>query len=176
MEEKMINKEDRNRILKLLVAVLFILSFFLVNARQYAFAFLIYIVMGILSVLFYLVWDKISKKSDLEGLGKHWIRNSFIGLGLAVVTMVAGTIIPGLGVIGTPSLSQSVVQLIGVLGSFMVIVVSASLFEGIFIINALTDFFENFLGLNKHFAISLMAVVGSFFHLTSYGLVASDRK
>ena len=160
--------ENHQRVLKLLVGLLFILTFYFVNVRQYAFGFLIYIIMGGLSIIFYLFWGRISKITDLEGIGKNWIRNSFIGLGLAFTTIFLGFIVPGIGAIGTPLLSQSIGQILGVTGIFMVVVVSASVFESVYIVDALTDFFNNFLGLNKIISVILMALIGSAFHFFAY--------
>jgi len=163
-------KRNTQRILKLLIGALFVLTFFLINVRENSFGFLIYIVMGSLSVLYYLIWGRVAKVTDLEGLSENWIRNSFIGLVLVVGTVILGGIIPGLGVIGTPTISQSIAQSLGVAGTFMIVVVGASLFESVFIIDAGTDLLNSLLGFPKWLSVIVMAGAGSLFHLFAYGL------
>lgn len=166
------NEKDNKRVLTLLVGLLFVLTFFLVNAQQYAFGFLIYLVLGALSVLFYLYWGKIFNKGDLEGISDKWFRNSLYGLGAGIITIIIGAIFPGVGVIGTPVLSQSIVEVIGLIGKFFIIVVCASIFEGVFLVNGLTDFLER-LGIVKWLSIGIMALISSAFHLFAYGLGSS---
>ena len=164
------NLKETQRIRILLVGLLFVLTFFLVNAQQYAYAFLIYLVLGVLSIFFYTYWSKISNVGDLEGIGNNWVRNSFIGLGLAVATIVIGNFVSFVGVIGFPQISASVV---GEIGRWFVVVIFASIFESVFLVNFLTDFFNSKLGLNKWLSLILMAGASSIFHLTAYGLSAS---
>lgn len=163
------NNENIKRIIKLIIGISFVLVFYFVNARQYSYGFLIYLIMAGLSILYYFIWGKISKVVDLEGISDKWKRNALIGLGLAVLTIVLGKLIPSIGAIGVPSLSQSIVQVIGITGRFFIIVVFASFFESVFIVDALTDFFNSFLGFNKIFSVISMAVVGASFHFFAYG-------
>ena len=161
------NLKATQRMRILLVGLLFVVTFFLVNAQQYAFAFLIYLVMGILSVFFYTFWSKISSAGDLEGISDNWLKNSLIGFGLAIATILAGNFIPVIGTIGFPQISASVV---GEIGKWFVIVIFASVFESVFLVDGLTDFFQSKLGLNKWFSLILMASSSSIFHLTAYVL------
>lgn len=166
------NEKDNKRILTVLIGLLFVLTFFLVNAQQYAFGFLIYIVLGVLSVVFYIYWGKIFTNSDLEGISDKWFKHAALGLLAGIVVALAGQIIPGVGVIGTPTLSQSIVDLIGIVGKFFIIVICASIFEGVFLVNFLIDFLER-IKVPKFLAIGLMAGISSAFHFYAYGLGSS---
>ena len=154
------------RIKIVLVGLLFILTYFLVNAQQYAYGFLIYVVMGTLSIFFYNSWAKISKLNDLEGLGDHWIKNSLIGIGLGILTIVLGQVFSFIGAIGIPIVPASIVSSVA---RFIIIVPSAMIFESVFFLDFLMDFLQNFLKLNKWVALTVMSASASLFHLTAYG-------
>lgn len=161
-----IQKENIRRILIGVVLLLIVFTFFLVNAQQYAFAFLIYIVVGGLSVFLYSFWERISSKGDLEGLSKNWVRNLFIGIGFGIATLVIGSFIPFIGAIGIPQVSASIV---GTLGRFLIIVIAAPIFESVFFLDIVTDFFESKLGLNKWLSVGIMSLLAALFHYTAYG-------
>lgn len=160
------NEKSSKRMTILLVGLAIVLTFFLVNAGQYAFAFFIYIVLGALSIFFYVFWGKISKETDLEGLGEHWIRNSFIGIGLGIVTIILGQLFSFIGAIGIPSVPQSIVSSIA---RFVIIVPSAMIFESAFFLDFVMDFLQSKLKLNKWLSLVIMAIFASIFHLTAYG-------
>lgn len=150
---------------KVLVATLFVSLFFIVNAQNYAFGFIIYTIMGIVEIFLYTSWSKITKKSDLEGLSDKALRNFFIGVGIGIAIIILGSFIPGLGAIGIPNV-QSIV---GIAARFFVICVFAPIFEVVFFEDLLQDFFNSFLGWNIHISIILQAALGSIFHLSAYG-------
>lgn len=163
------NEKNLRRLNVLIIGLLIIFSFLFVNAQQYAYGFLIYIVLGMLSIFFNYSWNKITKRGDLEGLSDNWVRESFIGVGLAIVTIVVGFVVPGIGAIGFPSVSQSIIEVIGTLGKFIILVPGASIFESVYLVNVLTDFFMNVLGINKYISLGLMASASSLFHVNAYG-------
>jgi len=160
------NDKSQYRIKLLLVGLLFVLTYFLVNAQQYAYGFLIYIVMGTLSLFFYNSWSKISKVGDLEGLGDNWIKNAFIGIGLGIATIIVGHFITFVGAIGVPSVPSSIVSAVS---RFVIIVPSAMIFESVFFLDFFVDFLQSKLKLNKWTSLVVMGIFASLFHLVAYG-------
>lgn len=160
------NEKSLQRIKIVIVGLMFLLTYFLVNAQQYAYAFLIYLVLGGVSLFLYNSWSKISKFGDLEGLSDNWIKNAFIGLGLAIATIIIGKFVGFVGAIGIPNVPQSVVSSVA---RFIIIVPSAMIFESVFFLDSFMDFLQSKLGLSKYPSLIIMSVFASLFHYTAYG-------
>ena len=158
------DKDSKKRVVFILIGMLFLLIYFLVNAQEYTFSFLVYIVIGTLSFLFYVNYEKIGFFKDLEGINQNWKKDSLLGIGLGVGTIILGGIFNFIGVIGIPPV-QSIA---GVLGRFVIIVPTASIFESVFFHDFLHDFLYS-LGINKFFALILVGLGFALFHFTVYG-------
>src|SRR3990167_10160409 len=160
------DKKARDRILILLVGISFLLVWVLVNAQQFIFGAVAYLVISAFCVFMYSQWGNFGKVNDLEGLDDKWGINALIGLGLGVGTIILGHFFSFIGVIGIPNV-QSVA---GVVGKFVLIVIVAPIAEEVFFRDFLHDFLESKLGLPRIVSIILSGFVFfAIFHLLAYG-------
>lgn len=168
---KLENKFKRVGILLALLLTVF--AYFLVNAGQYAFAFLIYVVLGGIGIFGYVFLNKLSLSGDLEGLGDHWVRNSLIGIGLGILTIILGSLVSFVGAIGIPSVPASVVTS---LARFIIIVPGAMIFESVFFLDyvmGLLMILLTSLGVKEKpariISLIIMSLLASLFHFVAYG-------
>lgn len=109
-------------------------------------------------------------KQELAGIDKNILTDIVIGTVVGVGILLLGFLVPGVGVIGIPSIPQS---LSSTASKFIVIVVLASVFETFAFFDIILSFFLNKtkrFGLKVPFFIAaiLSATVFSMFHLSAY--------
>lgn len=106
----------------------------------------------------------------IMGIDGNYIKDSLIGLAVAIGFIVVGTFSPFISAIGIPSISQSIA---GDVGRFIIVVVAASIFEEIFFREFILDFFDeklkNFgLDLPYFFAALISSALFALFHFIAY--------
>lgn len=150
----------------LLVFGLFATVFVLINSQQFLIAAVVYIGIALVSLSLYKQWSGFGRKGRLAGIDDNFIKDSLVGIVLGVGTIAIGSIIPVIGALGIPNV-QSVA---GTVGRFIIICVSAPIFEEIFFRDFILDFFdEKFADLPFILANGVTAMLFSFYHLTAYG-------
>lgn len=105
-------------------------------------------------------------KENLNGIGNHFLRDSFIGGVSALALILLSTVSPFIGTIGIPSVSASIAT---VVGKWIIIVLLAPLFETILFQGFAHDFFFSKLKFNYFISAILASLLFSLFHLTAYG-------
>jgi len=105
-------------------------------------------------------------KSTLFGVDDNWIVDSAIGIFVAVAMILFSKISPVIGAIGIPFFPAS---LAGELGRFLIVVVSAPIFEEIFFREITQDFIQNKMNLGLVFGMIGSSLAFMAFHLVAYG-------
>lgn len=159
--------KDRQRATTLLVLGLFATIFVLINAQQLLFGALVYIVLGIITLFLYSQWSNIGRESkESIGIDDNFYQDALVGFGLGVATIVLSFISPLIGTLGIPNV-QSIA---GTIGRFIIIVISAPIFEEIFFRGFILDFFdEKFTNLPFIVANLITATLFSLYHILAYG-------
>lgn len=161
----MVKKEDKDRIMVLLVIGLFLATWVFVNSQQYVQGAVSYALIGAISLFLYNRWGTFGRVSDIEGIDSNWVKDGLIGLGLGVGTIFLGQFVSFIGVIGIPQVSS----VAGTVGRFIIIVPLASIFEEVFFRDFFHDLWESKIGVPRLFATLITAVGFSVFHLSAYG-------
>lgn len=159
------NIKDRQRSTTILVLGLFLTVFVLINAQQLLLSAIIYLVIGVLSIILYNQWSKIGRVSRPVGIDKNFIQDALIGIGLGIGTIILGSIVPAIGALGIPNVSS----VSGIIGKVIIITISAPIFETVLFQGFIMSFFEDKLRLNFWLANLAQAGMGSLYHLTAYG-------
>lgn len=162
----MTNKKNYNRASILLVAALFATLFVLINSQEFILAAIIYIVIALVSLSLYRQWGTFGRTGKLMGIDDNFVKDFLVGIGLGVGTIILGSIFPVIGALGIPNV-QSIA---GTVGRFVIIVISAPIFEEILFRDFILDFFdEKFTNLPFIFANVIQATLFSLYHLVAYG-------
>lgn len=156
--------KDRAKILGVIAA--FITMFVLINAREFILSAIIYLVIFVVSLQLYNQWDTFGKKGNLAGIDENWIQDAFIGLLIGGGIIGLGQIIPAIATLGIPNV-QSVASEVG---RFLIIVVSAPIFEELLFRDFMLDFVNKKLGnVPFFFAALITSAMFSVFHAVAYG-------
>lgn len=105
-------------------------------------------------------------KTSLFGIDDGWLMDGAIGIFVAVALIFISKISPIIGVIGIPYAPAS---LVGELGRFLIVVVSAPIFEEIFFREITQDFIQNKLRFGLIIGMIGSALAFMIFHLVAYG-------
>ena len=105
-------------------------------------------------------------KTTLFGIDDEVIKDSLIGIFVAVAMICFSKISPVIGVIGIPYLPSS---LVSEAGRFLIVVVCAPIFEEIFFREITQDFIQHKLNLGLIFGMIGSSLAFMFFHLVAYG-------
>jgi membrane protease YdiL (CAAX protease family) len=162
----MAQERSNKRAVALLIAGLFATLFVLINDLSSLFSALIYIVLAVVSIFLYGKWNSFGRKGRLVGIDSNYVSDFLVGIGLGVGTIILGSIVPFIGALGIPNVQS----ISGVIGRFVIIVISAPIFEEILFRDFILDFFDEKLGnLPFIFANLIQATLFSLYHLTAYG-------
>lgn len=103
----------------------------------------------------------------LQGIDDNYIVDAIIGIGVTLLLIFMSSITAIVGAIGIPYFPESIA---GAVGRFLIIVVSAPIFEELFFREICLDFFAyKFTNFGYLFGALASSVLFSLFHLTAYG-------
>lgn len=164
------NKKDINKIVIIIIVTILLLSWTLVNADGFILPAFMYIVLGILSIIGYLNWDKIGEKSYIYGIDKNVFTDILIGIIFGAVFIVIQTF----NIIGSVLIPYIPASLVQESGRIIIIVFGAMVIESAFFLGLMLPFIDEkikVLGINPNFFIALIIVSFLFplFHASAYG-------
>lgn len=164
-------EKSRSRASILIVGVLFATAFVLINAQEFLLSAFIYIVIAVMSLVLYKQWSGFGRSGNLVGIDKNFFQDFFVGAGLGVGTIILSNFIPTIGALGIPNVQS----ISGTIGRFVIIAISAPVFEEIFFRDFMLDFFdEKFRDMPFIVANVIVAVLFALYHLVAYGESLSD--
>jgi len=155
---------SRQRATVLIVAVLFFAMFVLINAQQWLLSAVIYIILGLISIVLYREWSQIGRPSEPRGIDDNWVKDFIVGGLIGIGIIVLGEFVPGIGAIAIPP----TLGLVSDVGKFFIIVIAASVLEETMFRGFLLSLFADKMRINKHISIILQGVLFSLFHIVAY--------
>lgn len=105
-------------------------------------------------------------KTEIAGIDKNWVTDTFIGLFVFLGVVIVNFLIPGIATIGIPSVTQSIAS---ATGRLIVVTILAPIFETAFFFGIVLFLFHDKFKWNFLLSAIVSSLIFMLFHVSAYG-------